>query len=113
MPGYLGVQPTVELTNFLLIKDRILSAASYLQSLARDPRTSGSDIVVEEDVASIFGRGIIQPELEKKFREAVSVTTIKLAASTSCGRASAMGMLQAILQAMLQGAGLVGYCPKC
>ena len=36
----------------------------------------------------------------------------KLAASTSSGRAGAVGMLQAILQVMLQGAGPVGYCLK-
>jgi hypothetical protein len=39
-------------------------------------------------------------------------STIELAASTSSGRARAVGMLQAILQATLQGAGPVGYCPK-
>jgi hypothetical protein len=36
----------------------------------------------------------------------------QLAASTSSGSASAVGILQAILQAMLQGAGPVGYCLK-
>ena len=38
--------------------------------------------------------------------------TLELEASTSSGRAGAVGMLQAILQAMLQGAGPVGCCPK-
>jgi hypothetical protein len=33
-------------------------------------------------------------------------------ASTSSRRAGAMGMLRAILQAMLQGTGLIGYCLK-
>jgi hypothetical protein len=36
----------------------------------------------------------------------------QLEASTSSGRAGAVGMLQAILQAMLQGAGPVGCCLK-
>jgi hypothetical protein len=36
----------------------------------------------------------------------------QLEASTNSGRAGAVGMLQAILQVILQGAGPVGYCPK-
>ena len=38
--------------------------------------------------------------------------TSQLAASTSSGSAGAVGILQAILQARLQGVGPVGYCPK-
>ena len=38
--------------------------------------------------------------------------TSQLAASTSSGSAGAVGILQAILQAMLWGAGPVGYCLK-
>jgi hypothetical protein len=38
--------------------------------------------------------------------------SIELAASTSSGRAGAVGILQAILQAMLQGAGPVDYYLK-
>ena len=37
---------------------------------------------------------------------------LQLVASTGSGRAGAMGILQAILQAMLQGPGPVGYCLK-
>jgi hypothetical protein len=37
---------------------------------------------------------------------------MQLEASSSSGRAGAVGMLQAILQAMLQGAAPVCYCPK-
>ncbi len=37
---------------------------------------------------------------------------VELGSSASFGRAGAVGMLQAILQAMLQGAGPVGCCPK-
>ncbi|KAH7068945.1 hypothetical protein BKA63DRAFT_520351 [Paraphoma chrysanthemicola] len=77
MPGYLGLQLSLDLSNILPIKDGVVAAGSYLLSLARDLKTSGSDIVVEEDVASIFGRGTMRPDLEKKFRDIVSVTTIK------------------------------------
>ena len=76
MPGYLGLQVSLELTNLLPIKEAVIAAGSYLLSFARDLKASGSDIVVEADVASVFGRGVIQREVENNFRQAVSVTTV-------------------------------------
>jgi hypothetical protein len=46
-------------------------------------------------------------------RKNLPIVVSGLAASTSPERAGAVGMLQAILQATLQGAGHIGYCPKC
>jgi hypothetical protein len=42
----------------------------------------------------------------------ILVVALKLDASTSSGRAGAVGMLYATLQVRLQGAGLVDYYPK-
>jgi hypothetical protein len=58
MPGYLGLQLSLELAQIVPIKDVIQSSAAGLWSLARNLRNSGSDISVERDLAEIFGRGI-------------------------------------------------------
>ena len=51
----------------------IESAGSKLIDYARVLRKSGSDIVVEADLAEVFGRGKIEHEIEQKFREVVKV----------------------------------------
>ena len=43
-------------------------ATEAIMSLARDLQNSGSDIVVEEDLASVFGRLRIVPQLESSFK---------------------------------------------
>ncbi|KAI9893593.1 MAG: hypothetical protein M1814_006389 [Vezdaea aestivalis] len=40
--------------------------------LTRSPKRSGSDIVVEEDLAIIFGRGKVEPVLETVFRHSIN-----------------------------------------
>jgi hypothetical protein len=44
---------------------------SKILSLARDIRRSGSDLLVEEDLAAIFGRARVDTELERRFRRDV------------------------------------------
>src|SRR5579859_151939 len=44
--------------------------------LARDLRKSGSDIIVEADLAEVFGRARISSELEAKFKDRTKITTI-------------------------------------
>lgn len=66
------LQLSFELTKFLptgLVTD----AATQLVSFARELRTSGSDIVVEEDLAAIFGRGRISPAIESGFKKQVNI----------------------------------------
>lgn len=65
----------LELSNIFPIRTVVESAAAQLLTFARELRKSGSDIVVEEDLAAVFGRGRIRPELADKFRDAVKVQT--------------------------------------
>ncbi|KAH6688418.1 hypothetical protein F5X68DRAFT_255330 [Plectosphaerella plurivora] len=53
MPGYVGLQLAVELTNIL---------------------PSGSDIVVEEDLADVLGRGRVSRDMEKAFKDVVKIS---------------------------------------
>ncbi|EXJ73847.1 uncharacterized protein A1O5_03609 [Cladophialophora psammophila CBS 110553] len=76
MPTYAGFQLALELSNVLPIKDLAASAFTTLLNMARDLRNSGSDIVVEADLASIFGRGQVSLELEKAFKAKVHITKI-------------------------------------
>lgn len=48
-----------------------LSASNAIMSLARSLQNSGSDIVIEEDLANIFGRCRISPHREREFRDIV------------------------------------------
>ena len=68
-----GFQLSLELTKAFPIRAVIESAGSTLLKYARDLRKSGSDIVVEADLAEVFGRGKIVHETEQKFREVVKV----------------------------------------
>jgi hypothetical protein len=65
----------LELTNIFPVGEivRNISNPLYakLLSLARDLRKSGSDLLVEEDLAAIFGRALINRDLEENFRKHV------------------------------------------
>ncbi|PMD29107.1 hypothetical protein L207DRAFT_406728, partial [Hyaloscypha variabilis F] len=52
---------SLELANILPIKSALSYTASTVVNLARELKRSGSDLLVEEDLAAIFGRGKIQP----------------------------------------------------
>jgi len=75
MSGYVGFQLALELSNVFPVKELALSAASQILTFARDLRKSGSDVVVEEDLAEVFGRGRVSSELEKKFKDTVNIRT--------------------------------------
>jgi hypothetical protein len=72
----------LELTNVLLIAPAISSATAAAVRLARDLRKSGSDLLVEEDLAEVFGRNRIDDKLESSFRTAVKNSTHSRASST-------------------------------
>ncbi len=65
----------LELSHVFPVRAVVESAATQLLNFARDLRRSGSDIVVEEDLAAVFGRGLISSELENKFKNAVKLQT--------------------------------------
>jgi len=73
MPGYNGFQLSVELTKFLPVDRLVNTGVSRLVNFAREFRQSGSDIVVEEDLAVIFGRGRISTALEQEFKGQVNI----------------------------------------
>ena len=54
----------------------VRSTVNSIISLARDLKRSGSDLLVEEDLVAIFGRGKIVASIENQFRHAVSIASI-------------------------------------
>ena len=67
----LQLQLGVELTNIFPVRRIVDSTYDRIVSLARDLRKSGSDFLVEEELADIFGRGRINSEIERQFKDAV------------------------------------------
>ena len=62
---------SLELAKMLPVREALSSGAESIISFARALRRSGSDFLVEEDLAAIFGRGRIESSIEKKFRDAL------------------------------------------
>lgn len=62
---------SLELSKILPIRSAIQYSAGSLVKLVRALRRSGSDFLVEEDLANIFGRAKIEPSLENDFRGVV------------------------------------------
>ncbi|KIN02959.1 hypothetical protein OIDMADRAFT_178728 [Oidiodendron maius Zn] len=75
MPLNSGFQLSVELTNVFGGAAAAVSAVKDLISFSRELKKSGSDIVVEEDLADIFGRGRVVPDLKAKFKEVILART--------------------------------------
>ena len=71
MPLPSTLQLSVELTNVFGLRELMNSATLAVMNYARELRRSGSDIVVEEDLANVFGRGRIVPALEAEFKKEV------------------------------------------
>jgi len=69
-------QLSVELTNILPVKQAISSVALSILNTSRELRKSGSDLLVEEDLASIFGRGRIESKLQMHFKDAVKIGSL-------------------------------------
>ena len=64
---------SLELAKILPIRSAITYSAESIVKLVRALRRSGSDFLVEEDLAAIFGRGKIEPSLEHEFRGVVNI----------------------------------------
>ena len=73
MPFDAGFQLSFEIAKAFPISAVTESVTSKALKYARDLRVSGSDIVVEADLAEVFGRGKIVHELEQNFRKVVKV----------------------------------------
>ena len=68
-----GLQLSLELSKILPIRSVVETVGTQILKLARDLRNSGSDMLVEEDLADIFGRGRVTLELEAKFKDVVKI----------------------------------------
>lgn len=53
------------------VRQAVEASYTSIISLTRGLRNSGSDILVEEDLATYFGRARIDPVLEKQFKETI------------------------------------------
>ena len=62
-------QLSLELSHVFPIREVVKSSYNTLLQFARDLQKSGSDIVVEEDLAAIFGRGRVNSVIVTKFKE--------------------------------------------
>ena len=71
MPFPAQVALSLELAKIFPIKAVINNGAESLVSLVRALKRTGSDFLVEEDLAAIFGRGRIEDSLEDEFRTVV------------------------------------------
>jgi len=56
-------QLALELSSVFPIRQAVKAMGDYILKLARDLRKSGSDLVVEEDLAEVFGRGKLSSDL--------------------------------------------------
>ncbi|KAI9719991.1 MAG: hypothetical protein M1812_003116 [Candelaria pacifica] len=67
---------SLELTKFLPLGPIVNASGEAILKIARELRRSGSDIVVEEDLAAVFGRNRIEPHFESSFKTAVRSSEI-------------------------------------
>src|ERR1700733_6059838 len=78
MSSAIGFQIAVELSNVFPLRDLARYTATQVLDFARKLRLSGSELVVEEDLAAVFGRGRISPDIEQKFKEAIKEPKIRI-----------------------------------
>ncbi|KAL8730396.1 MAG: hypothetical protein Q9181_004672, partial [Wetmoreana brouardii] len=62
---------SLELAKIFPLREALTTGVKQLVNLVRALKRNGSDFLVEEDLARIFGRGKIEPSLEKDFRDVV------------------------------------------
>jgi len=66
---------SLELAKLLPARAAVNYTAESILGFARELRRSGSDILVEEDLAAIFARGKIVPSVENHFRDVVKIAS--------------------------------------
>lgn len=75
MPLNSSFQLSLELTKLFGLTRQAASATQALVNFAKQLRNSGSDIVVEEDLANVFGRMRIEYAIETDFKGRVLIDT--------------------------------------
>ncbi|KAI9717648.1 MAG: hypothetical protein M1812_004593 [Candelaria pacifica] len=81
MPLQAQVSLSLELAKVFPIREVLASGAEQLVNLVnlvRSLKRTGSDFLVEKDLADIFGRGKIEPSLEQHFRDVVKIESFEL-----------------------------------
>ena len=68
---------SLELAKILPVRQIVNAGVEQIISLVRDLKRDGSDFLVEEDLANIFGRGRIEPSLEQSFRKVVRIGSVQ------------------------------------
>lgn len=70
-------QLNIELTQLIPVRDLLGQVSESLIQLMREFKKTGSDLVVENDLANVFGRAVIEPAFESLFKnEVLSSKTI-------------------------------------
>ena len=77
MPFQTQLALSLELAKVFPIREALNNGVRQLAKLVRALKRHGSDFLVEEDLADIFGRGKIEPSLEKSFRDVVKAPLIE------------------------------------
>ncbi|KAK4692938.1 hypothetical protein P7C71_g4363, partial [Lecanoromycetidae sp. Uapishka_2] len=62
---------SLELTRIAPVGLLVSKAGQALMNLARELQNSGSDIVIEEDLANVFGRCRISPQMASSFKTVI------------------------------------------
>lgn len=75
MPLDSSFQLSFELTKLFGVARQAASATQAIVTLAKQLRNSGSDIIVEEDLADVFGRMRIEHSIETEFKKRILVDT--------------------------------------
>ena len=68
---------SLELAKVLPVRQIVNIGTEQIISLVRALKRDGSDFLIEEDLANIFGRGRIEPSLEEDFRKVVRIGSIQ------------------------------------
>jgi hypothetical protein len=68
-------QLSVELTKLLPVTEALSFTAAAIYKHARELKRSGSDFLSEGDLLAVFGRGKVDPKLERHFKDVISVAT--------------------------------------
>ncbi|RJE25781.1 hypothetical protein PHISCL_01894 [Aspergillus sclerotialis] len=71
-------QLSIELTKILPIREAISAVTRPILQQARELKRSGSDFIVEEDLAAVFGRGRIDTKLERHFKSTISPAKVEI-----------------------------------
>ena len=77
MPFQSQFSLSLELAKVLPVRQIISTGTEQIIRLVRELKRDGSDFLIEEDLANIFGRGKIEPSLEEDFRKVVRIGTVQ------------------------------------